>query len=101
MSLPAARMSDTGFGDDTCHDSTKHGVTGIIIQGAPTVMTNGLPLARMSDIVMRGDGHSGIIIGGSGTVIASGLPVARMSDQFIGCFTGIIIGGASNVVAGG
>ena len=101
MGLPVARMSDTGFGDDTCHQDTKVGVTGIIIQGAATVMANGLPVARMSDIVMRGDGHVGIIIGGSSTVMANGLPVARMSEDFVGCFTGIIIGGASNVIAGG
>jgi uncharacterized Zn-binding protein involved in type VI secretion len=100
MSLPIARMSDTGLGDDTCHDSTKHGVTGMILIGAPTVMANGLPVARMTDIVMRGDGHSGVIIQGSATVMANGLPVARMSDQFVGCFTGIIIGGASNVIGG-
>jgi uncharacterized Zn-binding protein involved in type VI secretion len=94
-------MSDTGIGDDSCHSSTKHGVTGIIIQGASNVMVNGLPVARMSDIVIRGDGHSGIIIGGSSTVMANGLPVARMSEEFVGCFTGIIIGGASNVMVGG
>ena len=100
MGLPAARMSDTGIGNDTCHDDTKSGVTGIIIQGAATVMVNGLPVARMTDIVMRSDGHSGVIINGSSTIMANGLPLARMSDSFVGCFTGIIIGGASNVMGG-
>lgn len=101
MSLPAARMSDTGIGDDVCHDDTKHDVSGTIIQGAGSVMVNGLPVARMSDIVMRDDGHFGVIIGGSGTVIAEGLPVARMSEDFVGCFTGTIIGGSGNVTVGG
>jgi uncharacterized Zn-binding protein involved in type VI secretion len=90
-------MSDTGIGDDTCHDDTKVGVSGTIIQGAGSVMVNGLPVARMSDYVMRDDGHFGIIISGSGTVIAEGLPVARISDTFVGCFTGTIIQGAGNV----
>jgi uncharacterized Zn-binding protein involved in type VI secretion len=93
-------MSDIGMGDDSCHDDTKHNVSGTIIQGAGTVMVNGLPVARMSDIVMRDDGHFGIIIGGSGTVVAEGLPVARMSETFIGCFTGIIIDGSANVMVG-
>ncbi len=101
MGLPAARMSDTGAGYDECHDDTKFNVTGTIIQGAEIVIVNGLPVARMGDIVMRDDGHYGVIIGGSGTVIASGLPVARMSEEFFGCFTGTIIGGSGNVMVGG
>lgn len=94
-------MTDTGFGDDTCHSSTQNNVTGTIIQGASKTIANGLPIARMTDVVMRGDGHYGIIIGGSGTVIAEGLPVARMTETFVGCFSGTIIDGASNVVVGG
>jgi uncharacterized Zn-binding protein involved in type VI secretion len=97
MSLPLARMSDTGMGNDTCHDDTEVGVSGTIIQGAGSVIVNGLPVARMSDIVMRDDGHFGIIISGSGTVIAGGLPVARIGDDFIGCFSGTIINGSGNV----
>lgn len=101
MSLPIARISDTGIGDDKCHDDTKIGVSGTIIQGAGSVMVNGLPVARMSDYVMRDDGHFGIIIGGSGTVIAEGLPVARQCDDFVGCFSGTIIGGSGNTMVGG
>jgi uncharacterized Zn-binding protein involved in type VI secretion len=101
MSLPIARLGDTGIGDDTCHDSTKHDVSGVIIQGAENVVVNGLPVARMGDIVMRGDGHYGVIVGGSGTVVASGLPVVRMSEEFFGCFTGTIIDGSGNTTAGG
>jgi uncharacterized Zn-binding protein involved in type VI secretion len=95
-------MSDMGLGIDGCHSGDdKVGVTGIIIQGAASVMANGLPVARMGDIVMRSDGHSGIIIQGAATVIVNGLPVARMGDEFTGCFTGIIIGGSPNVMIGG
>lgn len=102
MGLPVARMSDTGFGEDLGggHDP-KPDRTGVIIGGSANVVSNGLPVARMSDIVIRGDGHSGVIIGGSANVVANGLPVARMSDTFIGDFTGIIISGSSNVIAGG
>lgn len=94
-------MLDTGFGNDTCHSSTKTNVSGIILQGASNVLANGLPVARFLDIVMRGDGHSGIILGGSGTVLANGLPVARMIDNFVGCFSGIILEGSSDVFVGG
>ena len=100
MGLPAARMLDIGFGDDTCHSSTKKDRTGFIIQGAANVFVNGLPVARMLDIVMRGDGHSGVLIQGSPTVITNGLPTARMLDVFVGCFTGVLIQGSGNVFTG-
>lgn len=100
MGFPCARMTDTGFGNDTCHSSTKTNVTGTIIQGASKTIANGLPIARMTDIVMRGDGHSGVIIGGSGTVLAESLPVARMLDSFVGCFSGIILDGSTDVIVG-
>ena len=94
-------MTDTGIGDDTCHGSTKNNVTGTIIQGASKTIANGMPIARMTDIILRSDGHYGVIIGGSGTVIAEGLPVARMTESFVGCFSGVIIGGSTNVIVGG
>jgi uncharacterized Zn-binding protein involved in type VI secretion len=100
MSLPAARMTDIGIGSDVCHDNIKHDVSGEIITNFQKLMVNGLPVARMTDIVMRKDGHYGVIISGSGTIVAGGLPVARMSDTFVGCFTGIIIGGSTNVMVG-
>lgn len=99
MGLPVARMFDLGLGIDDCHSTPKEG-TGFILQGAGNVITNGLPTARMLDIVMFPDGHTGIIIQGAGHTIANGLPVARMLDQFVGCFTGIIIQGSGNVLAG-
>lgn len=99
MTLPTSRMLDNGIGVDDCHSTPKSG-TGIIIQGANNVVTNGLPTARMLDTVMFGDGHTGIIVGGSGTVIANGLPVARILDEFVGCFTGYLIDGSSNVFTG-
>ncbi len=100
MGLPVARMEDIGIGVDDCH-STPKGGTGTIIQGSPNVIANGLPVARLMDIVLFGDGHSGVIIQGSASVFANGLPVARMTDNFVGCFSGTIIGGSPNVVAGG
>jgi uncharacterized Zn-binding protein involved in type VI secretion len=100
MGLPVSRLTDQGLGDDNCHDSTKKNVTGIIIQGSGNVITNGLPTARLMDMVMRGDGHTGIIVGGAAKTLVNGLPVARIGDPFVGCFTGTLIEGSGNVLAG-
>ncbi len=100
MGLPVARMTDIGIGTDNCHSTPKTG-TGSIIEGSPNVVANGLPVARLMDTVLFGDGHSGIIIQGSASVFANGLPVARMTDYFIGCFSGTLIGGSGNAFAGG
>lgn len=91
---------DQGLGDDDCHSTTKKDVTGLVINGASNVFVNGLPAARMGDIVMYGDGHTGTIVGGAGSVIGNSLPLARIGDPFVGCFTGILIEGSGNVLAG-
>lgn len=100
MAIPVSRLTDTGLGDDDCHSTTKKDVTGDINTGSSNVITNGLPTARLGDIVLRGDGHSGTIVGGAGKSLANGLPIARIGDPFVGCFTGILIDGSGNVLAG-
>jgi len=94
-----ARVGDIGVGDDKCHTSTKKDVTGIIITGAGTVTAEGPGVARVGDIVARGDGHTGVIISGAGTVFAEGPPIATVTSYFTGCFSGIIITGAGTVTA--
>ena len=100
MGIPMGRIGDVGIGNDTCHDTTKKNVSGIIINGAGTVKAEGSPVARIGDIVMRGDGHSGVIVSGAGTVTAEGPPVAVIGSVFQGCFSGIIVTGAGTVTAG-
>ena len=100
MGVPMGRIGDIGVGDDDCHDDTKNNVSGIIINGAGTVTAEGSPVARVGDIVMRGDGHSGTIVSGAGTVTAEGPPVAVLGSVFVGCFSGIIVTGAGTVTAG-
>jgi len=99
MGLPVSRLIDQGYGVDDCHSTPKTG-TGIIIQGSANVVTNGLPTARLMDIVMFGDGHTGTIVGGAAKTLANALPVARIGDPFVGCFTGTLIEGSGNVLAG-
>lgn len=99
MSLPTAKLTTTGMGTDSCHSSSRSG-TGIVINGAGNVFTNGLPTARLLDTVMFGDGHTGVLIDGSGTVFTNGLPTSRMLDSFVGCFSGILIDGATDVFTG-
>lgn len=101
MGIPVARIGDVGVGDDTCHESTKHNVSGIIINGAGTVKAEGSPVAQVGiSLVVRGDGHNGIIITGAGTVFAEGAPVAQIGSLFQGCFKGTIVSGAGTVTAG-
>lgn len=100
MGIPVSRLTDSGVGDDKCHSDTKKGVSGIIVSGSGNVITNGLPTARLTDIVLRSDGHSGTIVGGAGKSLANGLPIARIGDPFVGCFTGTLVGGSGNVLAG-
>lgn len=100
MGLPVAKIGDIGVGDDTCHKDTRNNVTGVLVTGAGSVLTNGAPTGHLTSLVVRGDGHSGIVITGSGTVFAEGLPTARITDRFVGCFSGQLITGSGNVNAG-
>lgn len=101
MGLQQARVTDIGVGKDKCHSPTKKNVTGVIITGSPDTNANGLKVARITDIVVRSDGHIGIIVTGSSTVRTNGLGNARVTDFFTGCFEGIIITGSSDVLTGG
>ena len=94
---PAARMSDM----HVCPM-----VTGVVPHvggpisppGCPTVLIQGLPAARMGDMVIC-VGPPDTIAKGSATVMIGGMPAARMGDMtahggniVLGCFT-VMIGG--------
>lgn len=75
MGKPAARMGDM----------TAHG--GVVVAGAPTVMIEGMPAARVLDMhtcpmVTGVVPHVGgpILPPGSPTVLIAGMPAARVGD---------------------
>lgn len=97
--LPVARLGDIGQGTCTAHPPNIHYTTGKIITSQSNVMINGLPCARMTDMVVTDCGGVGIIISGSTNILVQGLPIATMLSTFVGTFTGTIIGGSGNVLA--
>jgi uncharacterized Zn-binding protein involved in type VI secretion len=74
-------------------------VSGFIISGASTVLINGQPVARNTDMVIGSCGHTGIITSSSPVVLAEGLGVARIGDSVSGCIIGQIVTGSENVLA--
>lgn len=105
MGQPAARITDM----HTCpmFDGPKPHVGGPIIPPcAVTVLTGGLPQARVTDKAIC-VGPPDMIVKGSATVLVSGLPAARMGDMTVhggvivmGCFT-VLIGDAGGGGGGG
>lgn len=101
MCLPAARIGDLGIGTCCCHSSpTCISMTGILIEGAATVLTNCISQSRLTDIVLGYCGHTGQMITSSNTVFAESLGTVRLSDQFYGCFFGQIVEGSPDTNIG-
>jgi uncharacterized Zn-binding protein involved in type VI secretion len=106
MSQPAARVSDM----HTCamfSGLIPHVGGPIMPPCAPTVLTGGLPQARVMDMAFC-VGPIDMIAQGSPTVLVCGLPAARMYDTTVhmgiittGCPTVLIGGGGSGSGAGG
>ena len=92
---PAARLTDL----HTCPlDSGAPHVGGpIVAPGAPTVLINGLPAARVTDMATC-VGPPDMIVQGSATVFIGGLPAARMGDMTE--HGGVIVNGSPNVLIG-
>ena len=96
MGQPAARINDM----HTCPMVTglvPH-VGGPIIMGSPTVITAGMPQARVTDQAVCAGGPD-MIAKGSATVIVNGLPAARIGDLTV--HGGVIVVGAPTVIIGG
>ncbi|HEY5288988.1 MAG TPA: PAAR domain-containing protein [Caulobacteraceae bacterium] len=95
MGQPAARISDM----HVCPMVTAvvpH-VGGPIILGSMTVMTGGLPQARVSDMLIC-VGPPDVIALGSFTVLVNGMPAARMGD--LTAHGGVIVLGDFTVLIG-
>jgi len=96
MGMPAARITDM----HVCPMVTvlvPH-VGGPIITGMPTVLTGGMPQARITDLCTC-VGPPDMIIKASATVLVGSLPAARIGDQTV--HGGVIITGLPTVLIGG
>lgn len=96
--LSVARTGDPTIGVCTGH-SPPITVSGTVLAKQSLTSAFGLPIARVSDLVIASCGHTGIIVSGSPTVFVGGLPAARMTDRFTGTYTGTILNGASNIMS--
>jgi uncharacterized Zn-binding protein involved in type VI secretion len=95
--MPAARINDM----HTCPMVTllvPH-VGGPIITGMWTVLTGGMPQARITDLAICGGGGPDMIIKASFTVLVGGLPAARIGDMTV--HGGVIVTGLPTVLIGG
>jgi len=70
----------------------------ILPPGAPTVLINGMPAARMGDMATC-TGPPDTILQGSATVLIEGMPAARMGDMT--AHGGTIVAGCPTVMIGG
>ena len=105
MGMPAARVSDL----HVCPMVTgivPHVGGPILPAGAVTVLTGGLPQARIGDMATC-VGPPDVIVLGAFTVLAMGAPAARLGDMtahggaiVLGCFT-VLIGDSGGGGGGG
>ena len=93
--LPVTRLMDIGVGICTA-EVIPHSTTGKVITSQSTVLVNGRPCARLTDMVITDCGGVGIIISGNNTTLIQGLPMSRLTSVFVGTFTGTIITGSDN-----
>ncbi len=76
-------------------DAISHG--GTIASGSPNTFVNGLPLARVGDLVLCDIHAEQAIVSGSPDVFCNESPVARLGDA-VSCGA-VIIEGSPNVFA--
>jgi len=81
-----------------CHDGCIS-VTGVIVNGSPSVLACNHPVSRIGDIGIASCGHVATIVSGSATVLTNSISTARIGDAVNGCPVGIIVSGAPTVFA--
>lgn len=94
---PAARITDMHV-CPLVTGTVPHVGGPILPPGAPTVLIEGLPAARVGDLATC-VGPPDMIAVGSGTVFIGGMPAARLGDST--AHGGTIVGGAPTVLIGG
>lgn len=93
--MSIARMGDSAQGYCAICECV---MTGVIILGSSNTIVNGMPIARMNDIVQGSCGHIGILLGTTKHIV-NGLPMAIIGSQFQGVFSGSIITGSHNTTS--
>ena len=97
MSL-AARITDMHTCPMVNPGGSPHVGGPVLPPGAPTVLIEGLPAARVGDMAAC-SGPPDTIIQGSSTVIIEGMQAARLGDAT--AHGGQILGGSATVMIGG
>src|SRR4030042_3575077 len=100
LTMPNARvLGSCGEGQCCCHsDPQCIPITGVVISGSPDILINGLPAARIGDLMQGSCGHFGTIISGSSSVFSNGIPAARLGDITQGCLTVTLISGSADTL---
>lgn len=91
--IPIARQTDLTIGGCLICGMP----VGIIISGAPNVITQNLPTSTQSDIIICLSGHPSIIVNGSSITFTNKKPTARIGDVYAGCKVGVLATGATKV----
>jgi len=94
----AARITDMHTCPMVNPNGSPHVGGPILPPGAPTVLIEGMPAARMGDMAIC-SGPPDTIIQGSATVMIEGMPAARMGDMT--AHGGQIMAGSPTVMIGG
>jgi len=95
---PAARISDFHTCPMVNPGPSPHVGGPVLPPGCPTVLIEGLPAARVTDMASCA-GPPDIIVAGSGTVLIGGMPAARIGDAT--AHGGTIVAGSATVMIGG
>ena len=95
---PAARVGDMHTCPVVVPMTPPHVGGPILPPSMPTVLIEGLPAARATDMATCA-GSPDAIASGSATVLIGGLPAARLGDPTV--HGGVIVAGAATVTIGG
>lgn len=88
-----AQVGSIFIGTCKCHE-TPRPVTGIVITGSSDHTVEGLPVARVGDIVVASCNDSAIIISGKPTNTTNSLQKGEVGSVAVGCPIGIIVTGS-------
>ena len=92
-----ARVGDGTIGTCFAHKDPIT-VSGVIVSGDSTTITENMPTARLGDTVVASCGHTGIIVSASTKNFCSGMPVARLGDSVAGNYMATIISAATKTI---
>jgi uncharacterized Zn-binding protein involved in type VI secretion len=95
---PAARVADMHTCPMVNPGGAPHVGGPVMPPGAPTVLIEGMPAARVGDMATCA-GPPDTIAAGSGTVMIGGIPAGRAGDAT--AHGGVIVAGSATVMIGG